>query len=142
MKSNEQIKQELENIISQGLEQYPLPYQKGNSIRLRNLVIRKHKNGYRIFDCQTNKHVQTLFSKAAALAFAKQLVSNKKENIDDVVRLDNRLNKHYMDALFSKRTMEISKDPIRVDNAEIRYDIACDKVYACIDAIESYIFDK
>lgn len=142
MKSNEHIKQELETLISQGLEQYPLPYQKGNSIRLGNMVIRKHKNGYRIFDCQSNKHIQTLFSKAAALAFVRQLVTNKKENIADVLRLDDKLNKHYMDALFSKRTMEVSKDPFKIDNAEIRYDIACDKVYACIDAIESYIFDK
>ena len=32
-----------------------IPYAKGNSIRLKHLVIRKHKNGYRIFDITTNK---------------------------------------------------------------------------------------
>ena len=142
MKSNDELVKEVDEVISQGLAQYPLPYQKGNSIRLKNIIIRNHKNGYRLFDCHCNKHVITLFSKTAALAYAKLFVTNKKNDLIEIKRLDDKLNKHYMDALYAKRTISNSKDPVRVENAEIMYDIATERVYSIIDAIENYIFDK
>ena len=58
MKSNDELVKEVDEVISQGLAQYPLPYQKGNSIRLKNIIIRNHKNGYRLFDL--NKWMQKL----------------------------------------------------------------------------------
>lgn len=142
MKSTDQLVKEVEEVISQGLAQFPLPYRKGNSIRLKNIIIREHKNGFRLFDCHTNKHIITLFSKTAALAYAKQYVTNRKDCLHELRRLDDKLNKYYMDALFAKRTITHSKDPVRIDSAEVQYDIATDKVYSIIEALECYIFDK
>ena len=47
-----------------------------------------------------------------------------------------------MDALFAKRTIEVSKDSIRIQASETKFDIATDKAWSSLAQIESYIFDK
>jgi|TARA_B100001057_G_scaffold358205_1_gene360329 hypothetical protein len=143
MSFDKQLAKELEEIVVHGLAQVPIPYQKGNSIRVKNIVIRKHKNGYRIFDISTNKHVVTTFTKTAALAIAKIVAESGNSNdIKDIIVLDNKVCKHYMDALFAKRTIEVSKDSIRIQASETKFDIATDKAWSSLAQIESYIFDK
>ena len=143
MSFDKELAKELEEIVVYGLSQVPIPYEKGNSIRVKNIVIRKHKNGYRIFDISTNKHVVTTFTKTAALAIAKIVgESGNSNDIRDIIALDNKVSKHYMDALFAKRTIEISKDTIRIEASEVRFDIATDKAWHSLAQIESYIFDK
>ena len=56
--------------------------------------------------------------------------------------LDNKVCKHYMDALFAKRTIEVSKDITRIESSEVKFDIATDKAWSSLAQIESYIFDK
>ena len=70
MSFDKQLAKELEEIVVSGLSQVPIPYEKGNSIRVKNIVIRKHKNGYRIFDISTNKHIVTTFTKTAEIGRA------------------------------------------------------------------------
>ena len=143
MSFDKQLAKELEEIVVHGLAQVPIPYQKGNSIRVKNIVIRKHKNGYRIFDISTNKHVVTTFTKTAALAIAKIVAESGNSNdIKDIIVLNNKVCKHYMDALFAKRTIEVSKDSIRIQASETKFDIATDKAWSSLAQIESYIFDK
>ena len=143
MSFDKQLAKELEEIVVHGLAQVPIPYQKGHSIRVKNIVIRKHKNGYRIFDISTNKHVVTTFTKTAALGIAKIVAESGNSNdIKDIIVLDNKVCKHYMDALFAKRTIEVSKDSIRIEASEIKFDIATDKAWSSLAQIESYIFDK
>ena len=62
MSFDKQLAKDLEEIVVHGLAQVPIPYEKGNSIRVKNIVIRKHKNGYRIFDISNNKHIVTTFT--------------------------------------------------------------------------------
>ena len=143
MSFDKELAKELEEIVVYGLAQVPIPYEKGNSIRVKNIVIRKHKNGYRIFDISTNKHVVTTFTKTAALAIAKIVAESGNSNdIKDIIVLDNKVCKHYMDALFAKRTIEVSKDSIRIQASETKFDIATDKAWRSLAQIESYIFDK
>ena len=143
MSFDKELAKELEEIVVHGLSQVPIPYEKGNSIRVKNIVIRKHKNGYRIFDISTNKHVVTTFTKTAALAIAKIVAESGNSNdIKDIIVLDNKVCKHYMDALFAKRTIEVSKDSIRIQASETKFDIAKDKAWSSLAQIESYIFDK
>ena len=56
--------------------------------------------------------------------------------------LDNTVCKHYMDALFAKRSIEVSKDITRIESSEVKFDIATDKAWSSLAHIESYIFDK
>ena len=143
MSFDKQLAKELEEIVVSGLSQVPIPYEKGNSIRVKNIVIRKHKNGYRIFDISTNKHVVTTFTKTAALAIAKVVGERGNSNdIKDIIVLDNKVCKHYMDALFAKRAIETSKDITRIEASEVKFDIATDKAWSSLAQIESYIFDK
>ncbi len=143
MSFDKQLAVELEEIVVHGLAQVAIPYEKGNSIRIKNIVIRKHKNGYRIFDISTNKHVVTTFTKAAALAIAKIIAENgDNSSVTDIIRLDNTVSKHYMDALFAKRSIEVGKDIQRIESSEVKFDIATDKAWSSLAQIESYIFDK
>ena len=143
MSFDKELAKELEEIVVHGLSQVPIPYEKGNSIRVKNIVIRKHKNGYRIFDISTNKHVVTTFTKTAALAIAKIVGERGNSNdIKDIIVLDNKVCKNYMDALFAKRAIEVSKDITRIEASEVKFDIATDRAWSSLAQIESYIFDK
>tara|TARA_X000001036_G_scaffold439839_1_gene492602 strand:+ start:4562 stop:4993 length:432 start_codon:yes stop_codon:yes gene_type:complete len=143
MSFDKQLAKDLEEIVVHGLAQVPIPYQKGNSIRVKNIIIRKHKNGYRIFDISNNKHIVTTFTKTAALGIAKIVAERGNSNdIKDIIVLDNKVCKHYMDALFAKRTIEVSKDITRIESSEVKFDIATDKAWSSLAQIESYIFDK
>ena len=51
---NDTLAKELDSLITAGLDQLPIPYEKGNSIRLKHIAIRKHKNGYKLFNTKTN----------------------------------------------------------------------------------------
>ena len=143
MSFDKELSKELEESVVYELSQVPIPYEKGNSIRVKNIVIRKHKNGYRIFDISTNKHVVTTFTKTAALAIAKIVgESGNSNDIRDIIALDNKVCKNYMDALFAKRAIEVSKDIQRTEASEVKFDIATDKAWSSLAQIESYIFDK
>ena len=143
MSFDKQLAKELEEIVVSGLSQVPIPYEKGNSIRVKNIVIRKHKNGYRIFDISTNKHIVTTFTKTAALAIAKIVgESGNSNDIRDIIALDNKVCKNYMDALFANRAIEVSKDIQRTEASEVKFDIATDRAWSSLAQIESYIFDK
>tara|TARA_B100000085_G_scaffold274395_1_gene290970 strand:+ start:436 stop:864 length:429 start_codon:yes stop_codon:yes gene_type:complete len=136
------LTKQLEEIIISGLERMPIPYEKGNSIRVKNIVIRKHSNGYRIFNCKTNKFIANTFSKTASLAIAKEMAVNPNFDVKNITKLDDTVSKHYNDALFAKRTMENAEDDARYMTAEIKYDIATQKAWAALADIERYIFDK
>ena len=127
MKYNPLYVKQLEEIISAGLKEVAIPYQKGNSIRIKHMIVRKHSNGYRVFDCRCNKHIETVFCKTAAVAIAKGLAEDKNYRIDPVLSLDHQVSKHYNDALYAKRS---------------KYDIAVDKAWSCLDQLEKFIFDK
>ena len=143
MSFDKQLAKELEEIVAHGLAQVPIPYEKGNSIRVKNIVIRKHKNGYRIFDISTNKHIVTTFTKTAALAIAKTVAEHRnRNNIKNITVLDDKVCKNYMDALFAKRAIESSQDIIRIEASETKFDIAMDRAWSSLALIESYIFDK
>ena len=128
MSFDKQLAKELEEIVLHGLAQVPIPYEKGNSIRVKNIVIRKHKNGYRIFGISNNKHLLTTFTNTAAPAIAKTVEERgNSNNIKDIIVLDNKVCKHYMDALFAKRAIEVSKDITRIEASEVKFDIATDR---------------
>ncbi len=142
MSFDSNLTKQLEEIIVSGLERMPIPYEKGNSIRVKNIIIRRHNNGYRIFNCKTNKFIANTFSKTAALAIAKMLAQDPYFDARPLAKLDDTVAKHYNDALFAKRTMENAEDDARYMTAEIKYDIATQKAWSALADIERYIFDK
>ena len=142
MSFDKHLTQQLQEIIEAGLVRVPIPYEKGNSIRIKNLVIRKHHNGYRLFNLTTNKHICTVFCKTTALAIAKLTVENTPFDMQNIIKLDDKVAKYYMDALYAKRSMKNAENEDTKTTAEIKYDIAVDKAWSCLDQLEKFIFDK
>lgn len=135
----ENLIKDLDEIISIGLENYPLPFQRGNSIRIKNYAIRKSSKGFMIFNCETNKTVAITNFKTTAVAIAKCL-SEGKDVTKDALFYDEILAKHYNDAIFYKRTIKCTNDPIKKDITEARLQLAIDKSKHLKDKLDDFIF--
>lgn len=120
---DEQILSQLEELVN-SVDLSVIPYQKGNSIRIKHYVIRKAWHGYLIYDTKENKKVTSYYSKTAAVAHVHCCVHNRAFNITEIAKLDNLLSKHHVDSLFYKNTIEKTKDELKRSVAELRLDIA------------------
>ena len=86
---------DLEEIVNKGLEDSAIPYKKGNSIRIKHIVVRKSPKGYLIYDAKENRQVVRTFFKSSAIAIAKNLAQGK--NIIDKLKVyDDLMLKHYV----------------------------------------------
>jgi len=116
---------QLEDLVN-GVDLTVIPYAKGNSIRIKNFVIRKSKHGYLLYDCLEHKKIDSYYSKTGAVAAANCYIKNIKEQLQ-VKELDDKLSKHHVDSMFYRNTIQKSKDQAKVFTAELRLDIAVAK---------------
>lgn len=137
--NSEYVAAQLEEIVNKGLEDFPFPYQKGNSIRIKNLVIRKSPKGYLIYDTKDNKQITRTVFKSSALAIAKNLAQGKNFT-DKILELEEKMSKHYNDALFYKHSIKTSTDPFKKEITETRLDIAIEESRRVRNILDSYIF--
>lgn len=118
-----------------------LPYKKGNSIRIGNLIIRKSSHsGYMVYDKQTNKRINSFCSKIGAVAFAKNFNKVSQGDLDKIEYLDHKIQKHHNDSLFYQNTINKTNDDDKIENAEIRLEIALAESEAARDGLLRYIF--
>jgi hypothetical protein len=137
---NNLVKQ-LEDIVSAGLNTYPLPYKKGKSIRVGSIAIRHSKtHGYILFDVLARKQVDVTFSKVAALAYAKNY--KDYQTCSKILDLDAKLQKHFNDSLFFKNTIETSIDDTRKCVAEARLDMSEAYLIEAHHTLEDIIFES
>ena len=115
------------------------PYQKGNSIRIAHMVIRRSKHGYLIYDCKENKRVAETYTKTAAVAWAKCFLKNKK-HFDQIKSLDDTIAKHHSDSLFYKNTIENTDSEVKRETAEFRLDIAIAKTQEAKANLMRFVF--
>jgi len=132
----------LEEIMDAELDQSPIPVVKGNSIRIKNAIVRKNKHGFHVFDLAEKEHIGYSHSKTTALAMAHCVATKQKESLNNIKRLDNKLSKFYNDAIFYKYTVEHTSDSIKKDAALMRFEIAIEDCWSIKEQIENYIFDK
>jgi len=131
----------LEDIISHGLNNVPLPYKKGKSIRIGSIAIRhSEKQGYIIFDCSAKKQLDVTFSRAAALAFAKHHDNLAKRS--RILDLDAKFQKHFIDSMFFKNTIEKTDNDAKKTVAEARLDISQAHLKAAQHGLECIIFES
>jgi len=140
--TNPEIIKTLNEIMEAGLAEYPIPYKKGNSIRIKNVVMRKNGKGYHVFNLIDKQHVIFTQSKTTALAVAHCTAHGLDYHVEDIRRLEEKMSKYYNDAIFYKYTVEHSKDEVRADSAQMRFEIAIDECMSIRDQIENYLFDK
>lgn len=130
----------LEEIILTGLNNTPLPYKKGNSIRIGPIVIRQSKqHGYIIFDCKNQTSIATTFSRVAALAIAKHYKNIHKHTT--IKSIDNKIEKFYNDSLFYRNTISKTSDVIKKEITEDRLELAQAELQTAQSLLEDIIFD-
>jgi len=140
--TNPELIKILEDIVDTELDQTPLPVVKGNSIRIKNAVVRKNKHGYHVFDLAEKQHIGYWNTKLTAVAIAHCVATKQKQSINNIKYLDNKLSKHYNDAVFYKHTVENTKDELKKEAALMRFEIAIEDCWVIREQIENYIFDK
>jgi len=136
--STKKIVDDLKKLLDSNIDPSMFPYAKGNSIRIKNYVIRETKHGYTVWDIKEEKIVASLFCKTSAIAFVKAKIKNR--NIPKVIHLDKLVMKHYNDAVFHKYTARVTKDDMRREVAETRYQISADLTQDVKQQLESYIY--
>ena len=132
----------LQRFIDEQAEKVCMPIQHGNSVRVKNYVIRKNPHGYLLYDINANKQVTTTFTKTAALALAKQLADDPKNSIKHIVDTDESIQNKYNECIFYKYTMTTTDDDIKREVTKIRYDIVWEDLLKLRDTLDNYIFDK
>ena len=137
---NTQIIQELSDLINRSIDIADFPYKTGNSIRIGSYAIRKKKSAYIVIDCSTNKIVEQLFSQTAAVALAKKLAKDDMHSQTEIMRLDQQLQKNYIDCIFYSHTIKNTKDELKKQTTLDRYDVAKYRVEDATLALESHIF--
>tara|TARA_B110000503_G_scaffold128364_1_gene199267 strand:- start:385 stop:807 length:423 start_codon:yes stop_codon:yes gene_type:complete len=139
MNYSETLLNNLEEIVNKGLEDAAIPYAKGNSIRIKNIIIRKSPNGYLVYNCTENTQVARTQFKTTAVAIAKNLAEGKDIR-KQVLELDETMLKHYNDALFYKHSIRKSTDPDRREIREARLDIAILESKRLRSLLDRFIF--
>jgi hypothetical protein len=131
------ILKQLEEIVNK-VDLSVIPYEKGNSIRIKHMVIRKSKHGFLVYDCKEHKKLASLYSKTGAVAYAHSLIYNTGRE-KEIIELDNTIAKHHVDSLFFKHTLENSSSDVKREVAEHRLDISLAKTKAVKSKLMHYI---
>tara|TARA_E500000178_G_scaffold304006_1_gene314544 strand:+ start:4073 stop:4498 length:426 start_codon:yes stop_codon:yes gene_type:complete len=116
----------LESLINSKIQDYPLPLVNGNSIRIKNYVVRysKKAGAWLVYDCKDHIQVGKFFAKTSAIAYAKVNASDNANLSSTVNRLDHALSKHYQDCVFYNHGMKKTKDDVKYDILSTRFDIS------------------
>ena len=137
--ANKQLAQELEAILESSLDSIAIPYKKGNSIRIKNMIVRESKNGFLVYNTETNRQVARTFCKTSALAIAKNY-AHGRNIINDAMIYDRIIEKNYHDAIFYKNVIKKTKKISVKETREIRLEIAIDKTRYAKDHLDRFIF--
>jgi hypothetical protein len=137
--TTEKLIHDLEEIVNRGLEDSAIPHQRGNSIRIKHIIIRKSPKGYLIYDAKENKQVVRTYFKTTAVAIAKNLAQGI-DITETAMEFDELMLKHYNDAVFYKHSIRKTTDEFKRDIREARLDIAIQESQRVRSLLDRYIF--
>lgn len=135
----DKIIDDLDEIVNKGLISSAIPVSKGNSIRIKHIIIRKSPRGYLIYNTKDNQQVAKTMFKSTAIAIAKNLAENKNI-IPIVLELDKIMLKHYTDAVFYKNTIKKTNDDFKKEVIRTRLSIAIEETNRVRNTLDRYIF--
>jgi len=135
----ENLLHDLEEIVNRGLEDSAIPHARGNSIRIKHIVVRKSPKGYLIYDAKENKQVVRTYFKTTAVAIAKNLAQGI-DITETAMEFDELMLKHYNDAVFYKHSIRKTDDEVKKDIREARLDIAIQESQRVRSLLDHYIF--
>ena len=132
---------ELETLINNKIDTTYFPYVKGKSIRIGHIIVRETRaQFFLVFDTKENKEVAKMFCKTGAVALARSIVKNRTEAVDKIKRLDFTISKNYTDAIFYRHTIKVTKDDVKREIAEMRYEIAASATQDAKDKLDTFIY--
>ena len=137
--TTEKLLNDLEEIVNRGLEDSAIPYQRGNSIRIKHVIIRKSPKGYLIYDAKENKQVVRTYFKTTAVAIAKNLAQGI-DITETAMEFDDLMLKHYNDAVFYKHSIRNTTDASKREIREVRLDVAIQESQRVRSLLDRYIF--
>src|SRR6056300_1034040 len=120
---NKQILKELEDIVNRGLADSYFPVLSKNTVRIKHMMVRKSKNGYIVIDAKEGEQVAFTEFKSTALAIAKSKAKGVN-NTEKLMILEQKMAKHYHDALFYENTINKTTDSFVKETRRTRLDIA------------------
>ena len=135
----EKLLNDLEEIVNRGLEDSAIPHQRGNSIRIKHVIIRKSPKGYLIYDAKENKQVVRTYFKTTAVAIAKNLAQGI-DITETAMEFDDTMLKHYNDAIFYRNSIRNTSDVNKREIREVRLDVAIQESQRVRSLLDRYIF--
>jgi len=137
--TTEKLLNDLEEIVNRGLEDSAIPHQRGNSIRIKHVIIRKSPKGYLIYDAKENRQVVRTYFKTTAVAIAKNLAQGI-DITETAMEFDDLMLKHYNDAVFYKHSIRNTTDASKREIREVRLDVAIQESQRVRSLLDRYIF--
>ena len=137
--TTENLLNDLEEIVNRGLEDSAIPHQRGNSIRIKHVIIRKSPKGYLIYDAKENKQVVRTYFKTTAVAIAKNLAQGI-DITETAMEFDDTMLKHYNDAIFYRNSIRNTSDVNKREIREVRLDVAIQESQRVRSLLDRYIF--
>ena len=135
----ENLLHDLEEIVNKGLEDSAIPYQRGNSIRIKHIVVRKSPKGYLIYDAKENRQIVRTYFKTTAVAIAKNLAQGV-DITETAMEFDDTMLKHYNDAIFYRNSIRNTSDASKREIRETRLDVAIQESQRVRSLLDRYIF--
>ena len=135
----EKLLNDLEEIVNRGLEDSAIPVARGNSIRIKHVIIRKSPKGYLIYDAKENKQVVRTYFKTTAVAIAKNLAQGI-DITETAMEFDDTMLKHYNDAIFYRNSIRNTSDVNKREIREVRLDVAIQESQRVRSLLDRYIF--
>lgn len=136
------LSKKLKKFIDRQAEMISMPIQHGNSLRIKNYVVRENSMGFLLYDIKNHRQVATTFTKTAALAMAKQMAQNNRSVLKTISATDDQIHNKYNECVFYKHTIARTDEDIKRETAKIRYDIVWEDLLKLRDTLDDYIFDK
>lgn len=138
MKNLESVVHELEEIINNKLSNFVIPIQRGNTIRIGNIVIRSSKqHGYVVFDTKTNKPITNTFSKTGAVAVAQAVLKNKPIGL--LKKYDCIIEKNYNDTQFYYHIINGTSNQVRKQAIQSRLEISQAQMDRAKEVLDEFI---
>jgi hypothetical protein len=130
MLTYESLQQDFEDLINHAVvDRLKISRADKNTVTVDNFLIKKHKEGYQVFDTK-KRPVAVLFLKSSALSYAKSLSKGMFSISMEILRHDQEFAKKYIDALIFKHCIKNTSDSFKRELSYIRYDISSTKCKA------------
>ncbi len=122
------------NELFESLDITMFPYVKGNCIYVGKACVRtEHKCLYKVF--HNKKFIAKTFSKTAALTIARQYAKGLTESLDQILILDNVIEKNYNDCIFYSHVGKSTSNEITMSTMQDRLDIGKSKIDRAVEEL-------